>query len=112
MTAINNKGMSQMPAIPAIILGTRPEIIKMAPIAAELSHLNLPFQLIHTGQHYSRNMSEIFLRELGMPPLTHFLNIGKGTSSQQLAKCLIGLEKLFLGSPPPPSSSKATPTPS
>ena len=85
---------------PAIILGTRPEIIKMAPIAAELSHLNLPFQLIHTGQHYSRNMSEIFLRELGMPPLTHFLNIGKGTQSQQLAKVLVGLERLFLVNPP------------
>ena len=72
----------------------------MAPIAAELVHLNLPFQLIHTGQHYSRNMSEIFLRELGMPPLNHFLDIGKGTFSQQLAKCLTGLEKLFLRNPP------------
>jgi len=89
-----------MPAPPAIILGTRPEIIKMAPIAHELSHRNLPFRLIHTGQHYSRNMSEIFLRELAMPPLDRFLDIGKGTPSQQLARCLSALEKTFLKDPP------------
>jgi len=89
-----------MPAPPAIILGTRPEIIKMAPIAHELSHRNLPFRLIHTGQHYSRNMSEVFLRELAMPPLDRFLDIGKGTPSQQLARCIFGLEKTFLKDPP------------
>ncbi len=89
-----------MPTPPAIILGTRPEIIKMAPIAAELGHHNLPFRLIHTGQHYSYNMSQIFIKELGLPPIHDFLNIGKGTQSQQLAKVLLGLEKLFLRNPP------------
>ena len=92
--------MIKMPAPPAIILGTRPEIIKMAPIAAELGHLNLPFRLIHTGQHYSYNMSQVFIKELGMPPISNFLNIGSGSQSQQLAKVLVGLEKIFLGSPP------------
>ena len=88
-----------MPA-PAFILGTRPEIIKLAPIIDILSARKAPFHLIHTGQHYSCNMSQVFLKELHLPSNIQFLNIGAGTPSKQLAKCILGLEKLFVDTPP------------
>ena len=88
-----------MPA-PAFILGTRPEIIKLAPIIDILTSRKLPFQLIHTGQHFSHNMSQIFLKELHLPSKIRFLNIGAGTPFKQLTKSILGLEKLFLDTPP------------
>jgi len=50
-----------------IVVGTRPEIIKMAPIIMELEKQNIPFNFIHTGQHYDYNMSLQFIKELTLP---------------------------------------------
>lgn len=50
-----------------IVVGTRPEIIKMAPIIRELKKQNISFNLIHTGQHYDYNMSLQFIKELNLP---------------------------------------------
>ena len=51
------------------VVGTRPNMMKIAPIAAELGRRGDEFEhvLVHTGQHYDREMSEIFLEELGRP---------------------------------------------
>ena len=50
------------------VVGTRPNMMKIAPIAAELARRGDEFEhvLVHTGQHYDREMSEIFLEELGV----------------------------------------------
>jgi len=48
----------------AIILGTRPEIIKIAPVIRELKRQNIEFFILHTGQHYSYNMDRIFFQQL------------------------------------------------
>jgi UDP-N-acetylglucosamine 2-epimerase (non-hydrolysing) len=81
--------------VPALVLGTRPEIIKLAPVAHEMVRRRLPFTLIHTGQHYSFNMSHIFLEQLGLRRKIIFLNIGGGSQARQTARALVGLEKLF-----------------
>jgi len=81
--------------VPAIVLGTRPEIIKQAPVAHEMARRRLPFTLIHTGQHYSYNMSHIFFEQLGLRRKISFLNIGGGSQARQTARALVGLEKLF-----------------
>lgn len=86
--------------VPAIVLGTRPEIIKMAPVAHELARKRLPFRLIHTGQHYSHNMSQVFLEELGLRRSIRFLDIGGGSQGEQMAKALVGLERLFIADRP------------
>ena len=86
--------------IPAIVLGTRPEIIKLAPVAHELGRKRLPFRLIHTGQHYSYNMSQVFLEELGLRRSIRFLDIGGGSQGEQMAKALVGLERLFIADRP------------
>jgi len=51
----------------SIILGTRPEIIKLAPIVKELEKRNIEFFILHTGQHYSYNMDRIFFQQLQLP---------------------------------------------
>jgi len=55
-----------------VVVGTRPEIIKMAPIIRALQENSLPFTLVHCGQHYDYNMSKQFIEELGLPEPTCF----------------------------------------
>jgi UDP-N-acetylglucosamine 2-epimerase (non-hydrolysing) len=78
-----------------IPIDTRPTIIKISPIVRELTKRKIDFFIVHTGQHYSFNMDEIFFKQLGMPEPKYNLKIGSGTNSQQVAKGLIGLEKVF-----------------
>lgn len=51
----------------AIILGTRPEIIKMAPVIRELETRDIDFFILHTGQHYSYNLDKVFFEQLKLP---------------------------------------------
>ena len=59
-----------------IILGTRPEIIKMSPIIREFQRRHLDFFILHTNQHYSRNLDKIFFEELNLPLPKYNLNVG------------------------------------
>ena len=47
-----------------VILGTRPEIIKLYPLINLFEKQKIPFQILHTGQHYTKSLSEIFLKDL------------------------------------------------
>ncbi len=51
-----------------IVIGTRPEIIKMSPIIRECARKGLDFSVLHTGQHYSYAMDKIFFEQLDLPP--------------------------------------------
>ena len=63
------------------VIATRPNFVKMAPLIAAARELDPDGHhvLVHTGQHYDRNMSEIFLEELGVPAPDHMLGAGGGT---------------------------------
>ena len=50
-----------------IVIGTRPEIIKMSPVIRECTHQGLEFSVLHTGQHYSYAMDKIFFEQLDLP---------------------------------------------
>jgi len=50
----------------AIILGTRPEIIKMSPVIRECERLGLDYFILHSGQHYSYEMDQVFFEQLGL----------------------------------------------
>ncbi len=79
-----------------VILGTRPQIIKSAPLihlAKEDSSIDM--QIIHTGQHYDYEMSKEFFDELNLPDPTANLNIGSGSHAWQTGKMLIALEKVL-----------------
>lgn len=80
----------------AIVLGTRPEIIKMSPVIHELKRLGLDYFILHTGQHYSHNMDAVFFQQLKLPQPKYNLKVGSGTHAEQTGKMLIGIEKILL----------------
>lgn len=84
----------------AIIVGTRPEIIKMSPIVRECEKKNLDFFIIHTGQHYSYEMDEIFFKELELSDAKYNLNVGSGSHAEQTAEMLIQIEKVLIEEKP------------
>ena len=79
----------------AVVVGTRPEIIKMAPIIKDLEKRGADFFIIHTGQHYSYNMDEIFFKQLELPHANFKLEVGSGSHAEQTAKILTGVEKIL-----------------
>jgi UDP-N-acetylglucosamine 2-epimerase (non-hydrolysing) len=83
-----------------IILGTRPEIIKMSPIIRECQKRHLNFSILHTNQHYSQNLDKIFFKELNLPQPRYNLNVGSGTHAEQTAKILLGIEKILIKEKP------------
>lgn len=84
----------------AIVLGTRPEIIKMSPVIRECIRRNLDHYVIHTGQHYSYEMDGLFFEELELPSAQHHLHVGSGTHAAQTALIMTGVERIFEEEPP------------
>jgi UDP-N-acetylglucosamine 2-epimerase (non-hydrolysing) len=84
------------------VVGTRPNMMKIAPIAAELGRRGHEFEhvLVHTGQHYDREMSEIFLQELGVGEPDYSLGVGSGSHAQQTAAVMERLEPVLLEAEP------------
>jgi len=78
-----------------IILGTRPEIIKMAPIIRGLEAGGLQFLILHTGQHYSHNLDKVLFQQLQLPDVKYNLEVGSGSHAEQTAKILIGVEEVL-----------------
>lgn len=79
------------------VVGTRPNFVKMAPVIAALRTIDPGGRhaLVHTGQHYDRMMSEIFLEELGVPEPDHMLGVGSGSHAEMLAKVLTAIEPVI-----------------
>ncbi len=78
-----------------IVVGTRPEIIKMAPVVRACIARGVPYLLLHTGQHYSFEMDGVFFEELGLPQPHHNLEVGSGSQVYQLGTILLGAEPLI-----------------
>src|SRR5437870_2190096 len=75
------------------VVGARPNFMKAAPVMAALGRLDHMCQrLVHTGQHYDSNMSEIFFQQLGMPHPDVNLEVGSATHSIQTAQVMIRFE--------------------
>jgi len=79
----------------SIILGTRPEIIKMSPIIRECENSKISCFILHTGQHYSYNLDNLFFEELELPKPKYNLDVGSGTHAEQTGKMMIGIEKVL-----------------
>lgn len=79
----------------AVVLGTRPEIIKMAPVIKELERRDIDFFVLHTGQHYSDNLDRVFFEQMELPPAKYNLEVGSASHAEQTARILIGAEKVL-----------------
>jgi UDP-N-acetylglucosamine 2-epimerase (non-hydrolysing) len=80
-----------------LVAGARPNFMKIAPIVRALqaqSPQTLSYKIIHTGQHYDREMNDVFFEELGIPQPDVFMAAGGGSHAQQTAKIMVGFEEL------------------
>ena len=75
------------------MVGNRPQFVKAAAVSQHLRE-RAEEVLVHTGQHYDRELSEIFFEELGLPPPDHQLGVGSGTHAEQTAAIMTRLESL------------------
>ena len=82
------------------IIGARPQIIKAAAISRAIREKfagQVEEHILHTGQHYDDNMSEVFFRELGIPAPDYNLHAGSGSHGVQTAKIIEGVEQVLMG---------------
>jgi len=86
-----------------LIVGARPNFMKMAPLYRELSLYSDRYepQIIHTGQHYDEQMSKFFFNDLAMPEPSAYLNVGSGTQGKQTARIIERYEDLILAGDKP-----------
>jgi UDP-N-acetylglucosamine 2-epimerase (non-hydrolysing) len=92
-----------MPSVPTVlcVVGARPNFVKVAPLFHALRDLpGLAPALLHTGQHYDRSLSDVFLEQLALPAPAHHLGVGSGTHAEQTAAVLVGTERVLLAAPP------------
>ncbi len=79
------------------VVGARPNFMKVAPVYRALERQGVSSQtVVHTGQHYDANMSEVFFRELGIPRPDINLRAGSGSHPQQTAAIMVGFEPVVL----------------
>ena len=84
----------------SIIIGTRPEIIKMSPVIRTCEQEGLNYFILHTGQHYSYNMDKVFFEQLEFPASKYDLDVGSGTHAEQTGKIMTGVEKILIQEKP------------
>lgn len=88
-----------MPQPVLLVVGARPNFVKVAPVAHALVDAGVPVELLHTGQHYDHRLSGSFLELLGMPEPTRNLAVGSGTHGEQTAAVLVGVERVLTDTP-------------
>ncbi len=77
------------------VIGARPQFIKAAPVSRAFAAAGIEQVLVHTGQHYDFEMSEVFFQELEIPPPRHSLGLGGGTHGVMTGRMLEGIEKIL-----------------
>lgn len=82
------------------IVGNRPQFIKLAPLYHALERAGYQQNIIHSGQHYDENMSDVFFEELGIPAPYVNLQAGGGSHAQMTAKAMTGIEQELLEKKP------------
>jgi len=80
------------------IIGARPQIIKAAALSRAIRSDyadRIREVILHTGQHYDKNMSQVFFDEMGIPPADYNLNVGSGSHGRQTAAMITGIEEVI-----------------
>ena len=79
----------------SIILGTRPEIVKLSSVIRECEKDNIDYFILHTGQHYSYNMDKVFFQQLELPEVKYNLDVGSGSHGKQTGLMIDGIERIL-----------------
>ncbi|QLG61095.1 non-hydrolyzing UDP-N-acetylglucosamine 2-epimerase [Halorarum salinum] len=79
----------------SFVLGTRPEIIKLSPVIRSCQRYDVPFSLIHTGQHYSDELDSVFFEQLELPPPEYNLAVGSSSHGEQTGEMIVGIESVL-----------------
>src|SRR5687767_10850072 len=77
------------------IVGARPNFMKVAPVLRALKAHPVEQVLVHTGQHYDVNMSDIFFQQLDIPAPDINLEVGSGSHTEQTSQIMVRCEKVF-----------------
>lgn len=77
-----------------MVVGARPNFIKMAPVVQEAQKRGLALLFVHTGQHYDTQMSDIFFQDLEIPHPDIYLGAGSGSHAEQTARIMVAFEKV------------------
>ncbi len=92
-----------------LVAGARPNFMKLAPLyhalstrraSAKEAGIDLRVAIVHTGQHYDPNMSDVFFRDLGIPPPDRHLDVGSASHAEQTARIMIAFEAVLLSDRP------------
>lgn len=78
-----------------VVIGARPNFIKVGALMPALAAAGIDARLAHTGQHYDAAMSDVFFQDLSIPQPAWFLGVGSGTHAVQTGNAMIRLESLF-----------------
>jgi len=79
-----------------LVLGTRPEIIKFSPVIRAAQAADIDYCVIHTGQHYSFEMDQVFFAELDLPAPAFNLDVGSATHAVQTGAIMTGVERILM----------------
>jgi UDP-N-acetylglucosamine 2-epimerase len=82
------------------VVGNRPQFVKSGPVSLALREHGIREVVIHTGQHYDDELSQVFFDELGLDPPAYRLDAGSGTHAEQTARMLPGIERAVLAERP------------
>ena len=85
------------------IIGARPQIIKAAALSRAIKNKfsdKIKEVIVHTGQHYDANMSDVFFEELGIPKPNYNLNVGSGSHGKQTGTMISGIEEILVKEKP------------
>ena len=85
----------------ALVAGARPNFMKIAPIVRALARAGggLAYRIVHTGQHYDREMNGVFFEELGIPPPDVCFQSGSGSHAKQTGRIMLAFERYLAASP-------------
>lgn len=100
MTGFGHLSLTADPGVAKVVyvVGARPNFVKMAPVISEmrLRAPHLQHIVLHTGQHYDREMSDIFFADLGLSEPDHLLGVGSGPHGAQTARALERVEEMLI----------------
>jgi UDP-N-acetylglucosamine 2-epimerase (non-hydrolysing) len=89
-----------MPVSVSLVVGTRPEIIKLAPVVHECHERGVDVSLVHTGQHYTEDLDKVFFEQLELPVPDHNLEVGSGSHGRQTGEMISGIEGILQAEQP------------